>query len=418
MTNWPHNRAVVETTNEQQLADWSTRFADTDKLAGIKTTEEFRRFSQRDDIFNRAFYDDEIRSSDSDGFFNSYRMSAVPRRAKGFDQRDFALRNASWSVSDMVSARSNDRGIREGFTAAIEISTPIAEPALAITDQAATSAEIKAVAKLFGADLAGIAEYDERWTYSASVDIRDFSARRNDLPDDITHVIVLGHEMDKSLVDGYPSALAGTATGLEYSRETAIVIQLASYIRNLGYQAIPSMNDTGLAIPLAIVAGLGEYARNQLVITPEFGPRVRFSKVYTSLPLVADKPSRPGVAAYCQICTKCASACPPRALPFGDANSKALNRSTISGVVKWSADCEKCFGYWAKMKSDCAICMRVCPFNRDYQRGVRGWPDRLWRWLALSRLRKLALWWDQKWPSGSRTKPADWWRGLRAKSRR
>ena len=59
----------------------------------------------------------------------------------------------------------------------------------------------------------------------------------NDLPDGLTHVIVMGHAMDFDLVETYPSALAGTATGREYSHEAAICIQLAAYIRNLGYQA-------------------------------------------------------------------------------------------------------------------------------------------------------------------------------------
>lgn len=46
-----------------------------------------------------------------------------------------------------------------------------------------------------------------------------------------------------------------------------------------------SMNDTRLAIPHAIKAGLGKYARNQLIITSEFGPRLRFSKIFTDLPM-------------------------------------------------------------------------------------------------------------------------------------
>jgi epoxyqueuosine reductase QueG len=97
--------------------------------------------------------------------------------------------------------------------------------------------------------------------------------------------------MDRELVRSYPSALAGAATGREYSHEAAIVMQLAAYIRNLGYQAVASMNDTGLVIPMAVQAGLGEYARNQLVITPEFGPRLRFSKIFTDMPL-DDGPSK------------------------------------------------------------------------------------------------------------------------------
>ena len=32
--------------------------------------------------------------------------------------------------------------------------------------------------------------------------------------------------------------------------------------------------------------------------------------------LVADEPKRHGISEYCAICTKCAEACPPKALPI------------------------------------------------------------------------------------------------------
>ena len=357
------------------------------------------------DMFTRAFWDPAVKSRDSDAFFASYRMEAAPRRGEGFQQKDFALRNAAWSVSDIISNRANDRGLREGFQSAIENDTPVAPDRAELGEPAAETAEIKRLAKLFGADLVGITEIDERWHYSARVDTRDFSAAPNELPDDITHVIVLGHAMDFDLVATYPSALAGASTGLEYSHEAAIVIQLATYIRNLGFQAVASMNDTALVIPYAVKAGLGEYGRNQMVITPQFGPRVRFSKIFTSLPLVADTPKPLGIRQYCDICTKCADACPPKALPFGPPEAGGLNQSTIKGVKKWSADCEKCFGYWAKLKSDCAICMRVCPFNRRND----NFSDRVFQWLATGRWRKLALWWETRRGMPERLKPKTWW---------
>ncbi len=202
------------------------------------------------------------------------------------------------------------------------------------------------------------------------------------------------------------SALAGTATGREYSHEAAIVMQVAAYIRNLGYDAVPSMNDTALVIPYAIKAGLGEYARNQLVITPEFGPRVRFSKIFTNMPLSHDKPCRIGVREVCDRCTRCANACPVKALPFGAPGDRQMSRSSIKGVRKWTSDAEKCFRYWTKLASDCAICLRVCPFNRDYSR-LR---NRLWLSLALSPLRTLALRLDDIFKRAARLKPRDWWR--------
>ena len=376
-----------------------------DAAAGIVVTEDFERFEQRNDIFTRAFWDENVRSKKTDAFFNSYRMEAAPRRGEGFNQRDFALRNASWLISDLISNRGGEAGKREGFQASIDYDTPVAPDQVEIDDPVAQAEEIKRIARFFGADLCGITAYDPRWTYASRVDTRDMSAAPNEV--EATSVIVLGHQMDADLTQTYPSALAGAATGREYSHEAAIVMQVAAYIRNLGYEATASMNDTGLVIPYALKAGLGEYARNQLVITPEFGPRLRFSKIYTTLPLAHDMPKKVGVAEVCSICTRCADACPVKALPFDEPKAGG-NQSSIKGVVKWTSDAEKCFGYWAKLASDCAICMRVCPFNRDYSKAANRW----WLKLALSPLRKLALWLDDKSERAKRMKPRDWWAGV------
>ena len=374
-----------------------------DAAAGIDVTEGFERFEQRNDVFTRAFWDDSVRSKQTDAFFASYRMEATPRRGDGFTQRDFALRNAAWLISDIMTDRHADQGRREGFQAPFSYDTPVAPDQVAIDDPDKMSAEIKRIARFFGADLCGITDLDDRWLYQSRVDTRDLSAAPNDLPDGLTSVIVLGHEMDEALVATYPSALAGAATGREYSHEAAIVLQLAAYIRNLGYEAVASMNDTGLVIPYAVKAGLGEYARNQLVITPEFGPRLRFSKIFTNMPLTHDAAKPLGVRAFCDICTKCADACPVNALPYGPPTTGGENVSALKGVRKWTSDAEKCFGFWAKTSTDCAICMRVCPFNRDF----RVWHHRLWLKLALSQFRRLALWLDRN--RGGRSKPSKWW---------
>ncbi|SLN48252.1 3-chloro-4-hydroxyphenylacetate reductive dehalogenase precursor [Falsiruegeria litorea R37] len=374
-----------------------------DAAAGIDVTDDFERFTQRNDVFTRAMWDDRVKSKHTAKFFASYRMEATPRRGDGFTQKDFALRNAAWLISDVMTNRHADQGRREGFQAPISNDTPVAPMQVEVDDPAKMSAEIKRIATFFGADLCGVTDLDERWLYTSRVDTRDLTEAPLDLPEGLNSVIVLGHEMDKELVATYPSALAGAATGREYSHEASVVMQLAAYIRNLGYEAVPSMNDTGLVIPYAVKAGLGEYARNQMVITPEFGPRLRFSKIFTNLPLSHDTPEPKGVKAFCDICTKCADACPVKALPYGPPSTDTANVSAIKGVRKWTSDAEKCFSFWAKLASDCAICMRVCPFNRDYSKRRH----RLWLKLALSPLRKLALRLAKD--HGQRSKPADWW---------
>ena len=242
-----------------------------DAAAGIEVTEEFERFSQRNDVFTRAFWDERVASAQTEQFFDSYRKAPSARKSDGFSQRDFALRNAAWLTSDIISERNASKGLREGFQAPIQPDTPVADQQVEIDDPQKMSLEIKRIAQFFGADLCGVTDLDERWLYTGRVDVRDMCEVPHALPDGLHTVIVLGHEMDEELVATYPSALAGAATGREYSHEASIVMQLAAYIRNLGYEAVPSMNDTALVIPYALKAGLGEYARNQLVITPEFG---------------------------------------------------------------------------------------------------------------------------------------------------
>lgn len=406
-TGWPSNQAPEAGIQKRRDA-WRSRYAESDALAGIEVDENFEPFTQRDDMFSRAFWDESISSDATFAFFKGHMGSGYPRRAAGFTQKDIALRNASWSISDLVSSRSASEGKREGFQSPVEVASRVAKTKIEIDDTPAFTREIKNLAKLFGADLVGITDYDERWIYKSRVDIRGFKEAAHDLPEGMTHVIVMGHSMDHELVQTYPSALAGAATGREYSHETAIVIQLVSYIHNLGFEAVGSMNDTGLVIPFAIKAGLGEYGRHQMVITPEYGPRVRFSKIFTNLPLEIDIPKRLGITEYCNECNVCAEACPPKALPFGAPEARPANRSNIRGVKKWTANCEKCFGYWTKIGTDCAICMRVCPFNRPY----KGWTDRLFFKLATSRFRGLARFWDKRSKRGERVKPGRWWSQL------
>ena len=219
------------------------------------------------------------------------------------------------------------------------------------------------------------------------------------------NVVVVAQAMDYELVRTVPSALSGAATGLGYSHDALVVLSIAQYIRNLGYNAVASMNDTALAIPLAIKAGLGEYGRNGLLITPEFGPRVRLGKIFTDMPLDHDRPIQFGVKAMCEICNRCASGCPVKAIPFGGPTAERHNRSNIKGIKKWSVDGEKCFGYWAAQNSDCSICIRVCPYNKDYSK----WWHRIGIRLANSPLRRLMLWLDVKLGFGERMKPKRWW---------
>ncbi|UCE30742.1 MAG: 4Fe-4S dicluster domain-containing protein [Burkholderiales bacterium] len=381
-----------------------------DALCGFELTADFERFAQRNDIYRRSFWDPTIRNARTERFYRTYREPLANwRKADGFAQRDYALRNAAWHVSDLFTEARRDQDRREGFSDPYTQQLPPAAERLRFESPEAAAREIRRVAMAFGAGDVGFTARDERWMYTAKMSDMSGIERPVDIPDTLTHVIVVVMPMDRALLSTVPSALSGTATGLGYSHDAMTLLSVTQYLRNLGYDAIASANDSALAVPLAIQAGLGEYGRLGLLIHPRFGPRLRLGKIFTDLPLAHDAPRAFGVRQFCDICRACVEGCPVKAVPDGPPGPPPPGPSYIKGVIKWTVDAERCFGYWAQMNSDCAICVRVCPYNRDYDR----WHARLWRRLAATRLRRVALWLDRWLGHGARLTPARWWQAWR-----
>jgi reductive dehalogenase len=199
----------------------------------------------------------------------------------------------------------------------------------------------------------------------------------------------MGIEMDYQHLRRSPAV--ESATDIAYSKMGFIAPSVARFIQELGYHAMPSGNDTALSIPMAVDAGLGELGRNGILITEKYGPRVRLCKVFTDLPLVHDKPVDLGVQAFCEICEKCAKSCPGQALKHGERTAEHNNISNNVNILKWPVNAERCIQWWAKNRAHCAVCIRVCPFNK---------PDELlhrivrWHVNCLPQFNRLYKWMD------------------------
>lgn len=390
-----------------------------DKLTGVEITEDFERFDQKFEIYCRSVWDPEIASEKTRAFFDGYYMPhARARQTDGFSLKDYALRNAAWHVSNVLRdvqvagefRRERPGELRkEGFWDYYSSHDEGWSERLPVDDEQAMTDDIRRVARFFGAGDVGVCAYDERWMYSR-VFASEFSStgdltKPQEVPVDMTHVVVVAEPMDRDLIRTVPSALSGAATGLGYTFDSIVVILIAQYIRNLGYRAFATLNDSSLGIPVALQAGLGEVGRNGLLINEKFGPRFRIGKIYTDLPLVVDQPRSFGVRKFCEQCDRCAKACPPGALPFGQPSAAVHSESNIKGVVKWTPNAEKCFSFWANQNTDCIICVRACPYNRDFTR----WRHRLWLRLASGPFRRLALWLDDRFVDRARVKVRWWW---------
>jgi reductive dehalogenase len=224
-------------------------------------------------------------------------------------------------------------------------------------DPVRTADEIKRRLAEQGAYQTGIAPLEQRFVYSHVG--RGPEPWGRPIINHHRRVIVFAVEMDYESVETAPDLPITEEAAHKYLLAANISIELARYIRSLGYPARAHISDSNYQImlpPVATAAGLGELGRIGYLISPRLGARLRLGAVTTDLPLALDQPRSFGLQDFCDKCLKCAVNCPSAAISGGDI-------STVRGVGKWPLEIEKCIRYWRLAGTDCGICMKVCPFS-------------------------------------------------------
>ena len=219
------------------------------------------------------------------------------------------------------------------------------------------TAYVKALARYWGAHKVGITKLQPYHHYT-----------HKGMPEEVyglevqqqhCFALAIAVEVDRTMVVTGPEAPVTMETGRSYLESGHLAVQLATFIRSLGYSATAQIMDRYSVVgPLvARDAGLGEIGRSGMLLTPDLGPRVRFSFVTTNLPLEpAVWWSDPSVLDFCTICRKCADNCPSNSIPSG-------GRATIDGALRWRIDGETCYRYWCSLGTDCSRCLAVCPYS-------------------------------------------------------
>jgi len=317
------------------------------------------RFDQKNIIFSRAVWDEEYIK----------RRAAAPLRPVYDEMAELegsAFDASGWYVHRKAGASGNVGPGGLKYKDLYDWNIPVSKVKLLVTDPAEMSERIKYVAKFLGADLVGICELDQRWVYSHYYDRNTKEYGELSVP--YKYAIAIAIEMKWKEIKTSPKWEASAATGLGYSKMAFIAPSLAAYISGLGYPAIPAGNDLAQSVPIAIDAGLGEFGRNGLLITPQFGPRVRLCKVITDLPLKPDKPIEFGVQEFCEKkCPEgglCAKNCPAQAIAYGP--SRVAEGPTISerkGILRWAVNHEKCYIFWSQNRVSCSNCVAICPLG-------------------------------------------------------
>lgn len=108
---------------------------------------------------------------------------------------------------------------------------------------------------------------------------------------------------------------------------------------------------------VANLAGLGWIGKSCLLITPDFGPRVRWVTVLTNLKLPV-KNKR--LTSNCGNCNLCVDICPPKAFKNIEFNENEPRESRYNAKL--------CKEYFDKLESEgkprlCGLCVKICPWG-------------------------------------------------------
>ena len=230
------------------------------------------------------------------------------------------------------------------------------------------SEQVQAVARAAGADFVGVADLsgvDDLLLDQGGPCVASFP-----------RAISIGIGLMDPLVDLVKGSRDRTAGALYQYHVFSVVnpsldrcaLSVARCLQEAGYRALPvpaslRTDDARLAGPVshklaAHLAGLGWIGRSCLLVTPEYGPRVRGVTVLTDALLEpTGGPSEP----QCGDCRACVEACPADAF---------TGRAFVPGEPREARfDAAACDRHYRAIEASgepaaCGICVAVCPWGR------------------------------------------------------
>ena len=241
---------------------------------------------------------------------------------------------------------------------------PVAPEQRVFSSPEEAAEHLKAKSVELGADIVGICEIEPSDVYQGRTC-------------EHTHAIAVGQRMRWREFQVVPSPESAIECLRVYYTLGETVIQLAAYIRSLGYACTiehPIGDSNLLHIPIGLKAGFGELGRHGSIIHPKIGPLFRMGSVALSMPLAVDHPIDAGIAKFCDICRACRKYCPPGAIP--DERSPEAGADHL-GYDRYVVDTGRCFPYFSKHHY-CSICLPVCVYNhKEWARDFEGFETKL-----------------------------------------
>ena len=217
----------------------------------------------------------------------------------------------------------------------------------------------------FGADLVGVADVDP---------LKELTLDPPDLLEPFARAVAIAIKLPAAVFEQIvdrPTPIYKSVYTTANLILDQIAFRTAMALQNDGFHSLPipasqvlDKENWNAAIShkaVARMAGVGWQGKNLLLITPQYGSRVRLATILTMAPLEVDGP----VKNRCGVCTACQDACPAQAIKGVNTKTHYENRNE---AMHFSRCVEKVTGEFAKIPEVgapiCGICIKVCPFGR------------------------------------------------------
>ncbi len=318
---------------------------------------ERRRFDERDNVQSRNTLEPD--SPEYEGFYALH---------PEWKEKDDAIRALPGMGHVGSPLDLPFLGVQYEFLASLGMSDRVDGPVAPVKQEISperAAEKVKGFAKHLGADLVRIGPLNPLYVYTNIGKTWHDSARSFGQPIECVHksAVSVAVGINPRMIETGPILPEVVEIMRVYVKLASIAVQLAGYIRALGYPARANVmpNYEVLAIPIAIDAGMGELGRHGIMITKELGSALKLATITTDLPLAYDSPRDIGVEEFCKDCKICAETCPSGAISQGAPKE-------LRGVQRWSINPEACFSVWNDTGTDCGVCVASCPWTNPRTR--------------------------------------------------
>ncbi|XUW99930.1 MAG: reductive dehalogenase [Dehalogenimonas sp.] len=164
---------------------------------------------------------------------------------------------------------------------------------------------------------------------------------------------------------GYGSAPPiGRMDSQAYNYARLVRAQAVSFMKGLGWLAVkPAPSFPVQSTAHGIFAGLGEQARPNYRMSPNFGLNMRYANItVTDMPLTPTKPIDFGGHRFCNGCKRCGEVCPTSSIDMSDEPRwDTVVPKNNAGIKAFFMNWDTCPGFGSP--AHCGICQPTCPFN-------------------------------------------------------